>query len=367
MTMKRIFPTLYRQSGLGLPEIMVSIAIGLVTTLVIVQVVTGFEGKKRTNAGNSDAQTNGAIALYAMQRIGRQAGYGLPVYTQTENGINPMNCAIEPTIDHDADSATGAVGIAPVTIGDGGSTAGATDAVTFRFGNPMAGGVPMRVSNITSGNVVSVDNNLGCALNDYVLMSGTGGCTLTRITALDPAVSTTQMTLASIGVGQAIGDVVACLGSSWVEDKFSVSQGDLVLTANNGAEQKTVTGIVNIQAQYGIAADVGSANITQWVEPTGSWGATMTTADRNRIRAIRVAIVARNSQREKESVTNNCTTAKGVVNKGPCAWDDSSVAMPAPKIDLSNDPNWRRYRYRVYESIIALRNVSWSVKAISGG
>ena len=41
---------------------------------------------------------------------------------------------------------------------------------------------------------------------------------------------------------------------------------------------------------------------------------------------------------EKDEVTSSCTTAKGVVNKGPCAWDDSSVDA-APKIDLSNDAN----------------------------
>ena len=33
---------------------------------------------------------------------------------------------------------------------------------------------------------------------------------------------------------------------------------------------------------------------------------------------------------------------------------------PAPLIDLSADPNWRKYRYRVYQTVIPLRNVIWA-------
>ena len=59
------------------------------------------------------------------------------------------------------------------------------------------------------------------------------------------------------------------------------------------------------------------------------------------------------------NVTNPCTTSMGTVNNGPCAWDDAGSSIAAPPIDLSADANWRRYRYRVYETIIPLRNVMW--------
>ena len=125
-----------------------------------------------------------------------------------------------------------------------------------------------------------------------------------------------------------------------------------------------VSDIVNIQAQYGISATASSNQVTQWVDATdgqasGNWGAGLTVADRNRIKAVHVAVVARNGLYEKGIVTNICTTAKGTVNNGPCAWDDSNTDA-APQIDLSNDPNWQHYRYRVFDTIVPLRNMIWA-------
>jgi type IV pilus assembly protein PilW len=37
-----------------------------------------------------------------------------------------------------------------------------------------------------------------------------------------------------------------------------------------------------------------------------------------------------------------------------------SGASPAPAIDLTANADWQRYRYRVYETIIPLRNMIWS-------
>ena len=36
------------------------------------------------------------------------------------------------------------------------------------------------------------------------------------------------------------------------------------------------------------------------------------------------------------------------------------IASPAPTIDLSNDADWARYRYRIFETIIPLRNLIWA-------
>ena len=85
-----------------------------------------------------------------------------------------------------------------------------------------------------------------------------------------------------------------------------------------------VAGIVNIQAQYGISDKPDSNQITQWVNATGAWetqihpatGAYLKTpgnvsltcnalnANRNCIKAVRVAIVARNDLLEKTVVTS---------------------------------------------------------------
>ena len=68
-----------KQYGFSLVELMVGLVIGLLATLVIIQVFSTFEGQKRSTSGSSDAQTNGSIALMSIQRNVQMAGYGLPL------------------------------------------------------------------------------------------------------------------------------------------------------------------------------------------------------------------------------------------------------------------------------------------------
>lgn len=139
--------------------------------------------------------------------------------------------------------------------------------------------------------------------------------------------------------------------------------------------------IVNLQAQYGLSAaglpgsDPNFNQVTQWVNAknladwvvavdgasTGvDWGSNMTLASRNRIKAIRMAVVARSPKMEPTAVTTACNSLTAPQPTGLCAWA-GSVSSPAPAIDLSaGDPNWLRYRYRVFDTIIPLRNVIWS-------
>src|SRR3989338_976279 len=63
-------------TGFSLVEIMVGMVIGLLSTIVVMQVFATFEGQKRTSTGGSDAQTNGGISLYTIERDIRMAGYG---------------------------------------------------------------------------------------------------------------------------------------------------------------------------------------------------------------------------------------------------------------------------------------------------
>jgi type IV pilus assembly protein PilW len=182
---------------------------------------------------------------------------------------------------------------------------------------------------------------------------------------------------------------VACLGS-WNEITFAVNPatGNLDRTARvNGVSDGTtvagvvtgttpsVVGVVNLQAQYGISAAANSNQVVQWVDASGGTWAAPTVADRNRIKAIRVAVVARNAKIEPSVVTAACGSLTTAAPAGLCAWDATSalpnpvvppfVASPAPQINLlPGDANWARYRYRVFETIIPLRNVIWAKDAL---
>lgn len=353
-----------KQKGFSLIEIMVGLIIGLLVTLVVTNVFTVFEGQKRTTTGNSDAQTNGAIALFNIQRDAQLAGYGLPVYSAE---VSPFNCPINTTVDHDgvATAASPPIGLSPVVI-----TNGVSDTVAIHYGDSMKGGIAIDMLAGTSTNVVQVDNNMNCGVNDLALAIRQNATTLDCSVAKVTAVTTTgipKITLSST-TNVAAGNTLACLGV-WNEINYAVTANQLtrsgVVTAGvpSVAAVPMVADIVNMQAQYGVSASASSNQVTAWVEPVGVWANTATTpslANRNRIKAIRIAIVARNGLLEKDNVTEACSSATAAKPTGLCAWDGAAAGSAAPAIDLSADANWRRYRYRVYETIIPIRNIIWS-------
>ena len=67
---------LAHQAGVTLIELMIGMLIGMLAILVISQVMLVSEGQKRTTTGGADAQVNGALSLYAIQRDIQIAGYG---------------------------------------------------------------------------------------------------------------------------------------------------------------------------------------------------------------------------------------------------------------------------------------------------
>jgi len=359
-------------AGFTLVEIMVGLAIGMLATLVILQVMSAFEAQKRTTTGSADAQTNGSIALYTIERELQMAGYPLLPVTDS-----PLECA-SLTIGGVAGSTDR---LSPVTITDG--AAGASDTITLRYGTTATGGVPTQItlSPVASAATaapardVTVAGSVGCAPNDKMLITNGTACTMsdvvavpntTTVTFADTTVATTAVTSAAAVTGLNL----ACLGT-WNEIAYRANGGNLERQnlAASATFVPSVTGIVNIQAQYGISA-AGLANtdsnfnrVTQWVDATtaAGWDAP-TVTNRNRIKAVRIAVVARNEKMELTDVTTACTSTTAAAPTGLCAWA-GSAASPAPTITLRNDPDgtsWRRYRYRVFETIIPLRNVIWA-------
>lgn len=320
-------PLADHQHGFTLIEIMVGLAIGMLATVVILQVMSVFEAQKRVTTGTSDAQTNGSIALFNISRELGLAGYPLlPIAN------SPLECT---TLTF---GATGISSIAPVSI-----TNGTSDTVTVRYGSTNMGGIPTAITAMgaPTANDATVDNNLGCQIGDVVIVSNGATCALTSVTAISAASATPNTVTLQNTTTATTGGNLACLGN-WNEVDFAVN--------NNNLEREgvpIVADIVNIQAQYGVSASPSSNQVTLWVDPSGTWAAPSVT-DRNRIKAIRISLVARNAKQEVANVTSALS-----------AWT-GSASSPSPTIDLSADTNWQKYRYRVFETIIPLRNVIWA-------
>lgn len=363
----------FKQQGFSLVELMIGLVIGLLATVVIMNVFSVFEQQKRITTGGSDAQTNGAIALFNLQRDIQAAGYGLPVYG---SDFSPFNCPVDTTVDHDGtiaipNPATPAIGLSPIVITDGNGANG-SDTISIRTGNSMKGGVAVSMEAGTATNVAQVDNNMGCAMNDVVLVINLSApalaCSMTRVTALTAAgVTPVKITLGAI-TNVAVGNALACLGI-WNEFQYTITNnqltrsGEVAAGVPSTAAVPIVPDIVNMQAQYGVSATPGNNQVTQWVDATGIW-VNPTVVDRNRIKAIRIAIVARSGLLGNANITAACSSLTAANPTGLCAWDGAAAGSAAPAIDLSADANWQRYRYRVYESIIPVRNIIWSRSAL---
>ena len=340
------------QSGFSLIELMVGLAIGLLVTLVVSQTMGVFDNQKRSTTGTADAQTNGNIGLFTIERDMKQAGFALMPQGVANTADSALDCT---TVNVNS---SGVTSIYPVDITDG-----VSDSITIRYGNATLGGAitGLNDSIITAGADRSIDTNLGCNLGDVAIIMNGATCDLTKIRAVSTVNTITDpQTVKLSDVVGSNGNDFACLGP-WTEVTYRVNNNNLERVVG-GVATIVMNDVVNIQAQYGVSSIAGSNQINSWVSASGATWAAPTPANRKLIKALRIALVSRNPQIDKNAVTNGC----GTNANGPCAWADVPVggailtASPAPTIDLSATANWNFYHYRVFETVIPLRNEIWA-------
>jgi len=361
--------------GFSLVEIMVGVVISIVATIAIFQTFAVSERQKRTVTGASDAQINGAIALYMMERDIRMAGWGM-------EGSIFANCNTIYAYNGGAGTATDNA-LAPVVITDGG-TAG-PDAIALQYYDDPANRnfrfatTTLRETMPQSSSILKVSSIYGCANIDVngdgvvnnqdiprAIVQQGGNCTLMDITNVNSSALTMQHNPgegdnpsasyqnANAWPAYSQGATLQCFAKNY-RKTYSVLAEQLRLEnrPSTGAIQTAdiAPEIVDLQAQYGVAA-AGSQQVTAWVDATGSWASPMTAANIRRIKAVRVAIVARSAQYEKPTTGSTCDATSAAV---AAAWSDwatfNTGTYPA---------DWQCYRYRVFEAVIPLRNVIWA-------
>ncbi len=393
--------------GFGMVELMVGLVVGMVVVLIIAQSYSAFESQKRTSTGGSDAQDSGLMALHLLQTDARMAGLGLATSAGLAcSTMNFYNDAMAP-------AAQMGVPVMPVQIIEGGAGPNSSDTVIMTYSSAATGGVPAALvtSASNSASALTVQAPAGVYnIGDLLLVAQPGSglpCARIQVAAVQIVAGGLQITPGASGGPPTLGPPASAnlftttYGPSpqsyvynmgqMVSNQYQVSCTALTVfdrvrggalpapaCASAGAFANNVVpladGIVDIQAQYGIA-QAGSQSVTCWVDAVnlaadplcpagaGNW-ATPAFASVSRIKAVHIAVVARSAKIERGAVTNPCRNTNGGIgsgnlNNGPCAWPDTA-ASPAPIIDLSADPNWQRYRYKVYETVIPIRNVLWA-------
>lgn len=407
------------ESGFSLIELMVGLTVGLIFILLITQTLAVFEGQKRTTTSGADAQQSGLLALFAIEQDALKAGAGFTASL-------PIKCANFRSYYMAASGGTASTvpgGFVPIPLLalDGGTAAGAnSDQIIIRSvlplagpGSTLSGAIPTRLLEDMPATttfdlkveraydfVITNSNPTTGPSADLILVADLDltNCTLMRVTQVDK-----PQRLLTIATGQypeynnpsgwspihRKGANVFRLGSTTggaiASRTFSIDAATQRLQAvdqPSGVTAVISNDIVNLQIQYGLSATPTSRIVTSWVNPTGAFAkATLegntaaAVTNRQLIKAVRVAVIARSSKREGNLVSQTCSGQDTAVppsrpdcvcvnaasNFGPCAWRDTST-NPAPLIDLrsaSGDTEWQHYRYKVYQTIIPLRNVIW--------
>src|SRR5439155_26213379 len=140
---------------------------------------------------------------------------------------------------------------------------------------------------------------------------------------------------------------IAANNTLTVSNAFVMSGG--VPAVNSFADN-----IVHMRADYGV--DDGPANdgiLDRYISATPNW---------SQVIAIRIAVVARSALAEKPAgggATCNTTTVYPTWSGGPPVGPPVTGTMTNRGFDLSSDPNWQCYRYRVFETTVPLRNWIW--------
>lgn len=356
-----------RQYGITLVELLVGLTVGLVVLLVIAQVMQNFEGQKRTSTGGNDAQTNGAVALYLLDQDIRMAGYGL---FGPESALCPLGINVYHSGGGSGAVTNSAMAFIPVRIGDGGAN-GPDSIVTLRSSSEF-GAIPLSIVKKmpTPSSIVTANSSGGLKDGDLFIVAARDGskvCTLMQMSQPpqttgngvnlnhNPGVSSpynpaNPENVFTVAPAYEIDDVVVGFGNQpSFGRRFSVRcehlvESDPVLVAGEAVNctnsSPLVAQVVDLQARYGVS-DAGATEVNAWVDATGAW-ANPSGADSKRIRAIRLAVVVRHPQYEKQAVSPASLTL----------WEGG------PTVTIATEN--RNFRHRVFETVIPLRNVIWA-------
>ncbi|MBS1230068.1 MAG: hypothetical protein H6R17_3345 [Proteobacteria bacterium] len=325
-------------AGFSLVELMVGMVIGMFGIIVMLQVFALSEERKRTTTGGSDAMTEGVMALYALQRDIRQAGYGV-------SALDILSCPV---------TVSGVtIALAPVTI------------------NPAAAIVPAGDAN-TDTLLVIYGNSEGQPQGVAYVANTVNPTPANRYVVIDSPC--TAAPISSGATSRAVAGTFYDLGLAPKVLAYAVRSGNLTMCdyiaqdCSDAANYATVANnIVSLRAQYGHdnvttpnplpagsmagvpdpltgkipAYRVDTYDQTQAQDlPVGATAACKWA----RTGAVRLALVARSALFEKDAVTAAAPV-----------WEGSDGAP----IDLSGNADWANFRYKVFQTVVPLRNVTW--------
>ncbi len=356
--------SLRRQAGLSMIELMVGMAIGLIGTVIIAAALLANEDYKRSTVGTSDAQVNGALSLYAVERDLRMAGYGFA-------NTNALGCA---SVSYSRTSFVGAYpafGLRPIVMTDGGGTVTGTtqvatgaDTLQIVYASEAQRSLPAVLNGAMAAagtSIVLFDtigyNGSATTRGDLVVAVSGATCSLHQVTAVANATTLTVAAGAAFNgtasPGYAVGSYLFNLGLPVVHNYSVSGNGSLQLldvfstTASNVTPTVSATptniasGVVDLQADYGIDSNGDG------IVDTYTITAPTTAATWAQVLAIRVAVLVRSANYFRPPTAGGACTATTAAPTWTGGTHFMSDALPSC------------YKYRSFETVVPLRNMIW--------
>ena len=399
-----------RRAGFTLIEVMIALLIGLIGIVVMMQTFSVSEGFKRTATSGTDAQINGGVALYLLEREIRLAGYGM-------NALMGMGC----TSVRAWNSASGSgldLRFVPFEINPAGIPAGDanTDVLLVSYGtadsfvagvqaDQGAAGVATTPFTLTSNWDAFRNGDLFVSVQPGGGAGGSASCVMHEATITSPAsgncgvppstanilthgaanyksarsacATVTPTYNSATGIKDSSGAVVPLVRLASGGQIFNLGMPSVKAYAIRGGNLTycdwivsnctvaanftvMVNDIVSLRAVYGM-------NLTPTVnalpgDGVVTWGRASIAGNAylpSRVMAATLEITARSSIIEKPAVGTTCD-ATPVLSRPDRAQDWIYQSMAGAGIDLSTvSADWSCYRYKLFQTSVPLRNMIW--------
>lgn len=348
-----------RNTGASLAEMMVGLAVGLVVMAVVLKVGVLFDARRRSVSGLSETSIDGTLAMLSLVRELRMAGQGL-------GPPDALRCDL-------TRAAGGSLGpvlpLQPLLISNG--AAGAPDTIELlASGKPQSLPAARMISAYAQGSAgITVDSTFGVLPGDWLMLqqAGTQRCLLVQAHRIpvgayriEPATLPNQAV--PVG-GYGIGSAMVNLGTFHrlryaIGTDASLQQAQFDITSAGWASSALASGVVNLQAQYGLDTRLGLQTVplvTWWSDDiidADHNGVVGNVGDWQRVLAVRIAIVMRSAQRKDDA----CDTIAPTWLAG----DPDTGQLGPVRLSIGTAANATCFRYRVIDAEVPVRNLLWS-------
>lgn len=367
---------LRRMAGMSLMEILVAMAIGLIGIAVITQTYIVNESYKRSTTAAGGAQTNGALALFSIERDARMAGWGIA--WSSVLGCGGLQWYYSGNYSAGLGGTLPTLTMAPLIITDGGA---GPDTITVLYGTGTERVIPATLGKTMAapGDALEVDNPQGFSdtPGDLTLVVQGATCAMAQVSKVLAGAGQLEHTTGVaapynppggglmptftagaqvFNLGRPVANVYSINANTLQLWSLFTANSSTVVPAYNDATKAfpIVENIVDLQAEYGKDDGIGNGTVSA-ASYTADDGIVdkydnvppVTALDWQRVLSVRIGVLARSENYVKPSTSG-----------GPCG---ATLVAPSWSGGNFNVPGGLPscYGYRVFETVVPLRNMIW--------